>query len=272
MYNKIFTKILDSSIWLEPDSTRIVWLTCIAAMDEDGFCCFASPANLARRANVSLDACLTALATLEGPDPNSGDPANEGRRLERVPGGWVVLNAAKYREVVTRASQREHTKLRVRRHREKSQTVTDRNAVVTDAPLHIVTRNASEAYTEAEDPPTPLQGVVEEATDALRRVDIDLLAADETLQRAAVFLDEYPAIYARSRNGARYTVKEARDFPTAVELVTAYPDPGHLESMLRLFLLKKDFAPKNQPGSPRQFAFMAPQCDALLREAQWRQS
>ena len=36
MYNKLFTKILDSSIWLAPDSARIVWLTFLAAMDEDG--------------------------------------------------------------------------------------------------------------------------------------------------------------------------------------------------------------------------------------------
>lgn len=151
MYNKIFTKILDSSIWLEPDATRIVWLTCIAAMDEDGFCCFASPANLAHRANVPLAACLTALETLEGPDENSSDPANDGRRLERVPGGWMVLNASKYREIITRASQREHTKLRVKRHRDR------RNAPVTAPALQIVTCNASEALADAdtEIPPTP---------------------------------------------------------------------------------------------------------------------
>mgnify|MGYP000039982435 CR=1 FL=1 len=144
MYNKIFTKILDSSIWLEPDATRIVWLTCIAAMDEDGFCAFAAPANLARRANVEMDACQKALVTLEGPDPNSSDPEHEGRRLERVPGGWVVLNAAKYRELVTRQFSRESTRIRVKRHREK------RNAAGVTGALPIVTRNASEAYTEAE--------------------------------------------------------------------------------------------------------------------------
>ena len=42
MYNKLFTKILDSSIWLESDGTRIVWMTLLAAMDQDGFAQFAS--------------------------------------------------------------------------------------------------------------------------------------------------------------------------------------------------------------------------------------
>lgn len=118
MYNKLFAKILDSSIWLEPDSTRIVWMTCLAAMDEDGFCSFASPANLAHRAVVPLDACVSALATLEGVDPNSSDPDNDGRRLERVPGGWLVRNASKYRDLVSREIAKAANRRRVARHRE----------------------------------------------------------------------------------------------------------------------------------------------------------
>lgn len=53
MYVKLFDKILDSSIWLEPDPVRIAWITMLAAMDEDGFCGFASAKNLARRANIA---------------------------------------------------------------------------------------------------------------------------------------------------------------------------------------------------------------------------
>lgn len=119
MYNKIFTKILDSSIWLEPDATRLVWLTLIAAMDEDGFCQFASVANLAHRARVTLEGAGEAVKVLEGPDDNSSDPDNEGRRIERIPGGWIVLNAKKYRELVTRTVIKEQTRARVARHRAK---------------------------------------------------------------------------------------------------------------------------------------------------------
>lgn len=126
MYNKLFTKILDSSIWLESMPTRLIWVTLIAAMDETGFCAFSAPQNLSNRAIVPLEDTLAAIATLEAPDVNSADPDNDGRRIERVPGGWMVLNAGKYRELVTKAIILEQTRERVRKHRSK-----DGNAGVT---------------------------------------------------------------------------------------------------------------------------------------------
>lgn len=117
MYNKLFTKILDSSIWLESTATRIVWLTFIASMDEDGFAQFAAYGNLANRARVTLEEARVAVLSLESPDPESGDPANDGRRIERVPGGWMILNAEKYRKLVTRSVIQEGTRERVRRYR-----------------------------------------------------------------------------------------------------------------------------------------------------------
>lgn len=138
MYNKLFTKILDSSIWLESMPTRIVWLTLIAAMDEHGFCQFASVANLAHRARVSLQEADDAIQCLEGPDPNSSDPDHEGRRLERVPGGWIVLNADKHRAMVSRAIIQAQTRERVTRFRARK-----RNGNAT------VTPSESESDTEA---------------------------------------------------------------------------------------------------------------------------
>jgi hypothetical protein len=151
MYNKLFTKILDSSIWLESDATRLVWLTLLAAMDEDGFAQFASVANLAHRARVTLDACTEAARCLEAPDANSGDPDHGGRRLERVDGGWVVLNAGKYRLMVTRVVAREQTRERVRKFRAKAAgnaPVTVANDLVTPSEAEAVAN--TEANTEAE--------------------------------------------------------------------------------------------------------------------------
>lgn len=119
MYNKLFTKILDSSIWLEPTATRIVWLTMLAAMDESGFVQFASVPNLAHRARLTIPETEEAVKCLEAPDTNSSDPEHEGRRVERVPGGWMILNAGKYRAMVNRAVIQEQTRERVRKHREK---------------------------------------------------------------------------------------------------------------------------------------------------------
>lgn len=131
MYNKIFSKIVDSSIWLESTPTRIVWLMFIAVMDEAGFVQFASVRNVAHRARVTEDEAQEAIVTLEGPDTESSDDANEGRRIERVPGGWLVLNAEKYRVLVTRAVIQEQTRERVRKHRAKKRESVTPNVVVT---------------------------------------------------------------------------------------------------------------------------------------------
>src|SRR6516164_6828773 len=119
MYNKLFSKIVRSSIWLEPAPTRIVWLMFIALMDEDGFVQFASVANVAHTARVEETEAHQAITILESPDPNSADPDHEGRRIERAPGGWVILNAEKYRNLVTRDMIRQQTRERVARFRAK---------------------------------------------------------------------------------------------------------------------------------------------------------
>lgn len=113
MYNKLFSSILDSSVWLEDNPTRIVWFTFLAAMDEDGFARFAALRNLSGRARVTDDEARAAVAILEAPDPESSDPENDGRRVERVPGGWMILNAPKYRDMVTRIVAREKNRIRV---------------------------------------------------------------------------------------------------------------------------------------------------------------
>lgn len=156
MYNKLFTKILDSSIWLENTPTRLVWITMLAAMDEDGMCQFASVGNLAHRARITKEEAEEAVLRLESPDPDSSDPDNEGRRIERVPGGWIVLNASKYRDLVTREVAKEKTRVRVARHREKkvcNGSVTPVKRPVT--PSEAYTDTNTEADTNTEPPKSP---------------------------------------------------------------------------------------------------------------------
>lgn len=143
MYNKIFTKILDSSIWLEPTPTRIVWITLLAAMDQDGYAHFSAIENLAHRAKISIEDTEEAIKVLTSPDSNSADPEFDGRRIERVPGGFVILNAEKHKQMVTRVVQREQTRKRVAKHREKNKC----NAPVTIG-NDLVTPSVS--YTEAD--------------------------------------------------------------------------------------------------------------------------
>ncbi len=134
MYNKLFSKIVRSSIWLEPTPTRLIWVMFIAMMDEDGFVELASPANVAHVARLEEEETRKALLALEAPDPNSANPEHEGRRLERVPGGWIVLNACLYRGLVTREMAREQTRIRSANYRKRhaaSRKITKRHAPVT---------------------------------------------------------------------------------------------------------------------------------------------
>ncbi len=102
MYVKVFSKILDSSIWVEDVNTRIVWFTLLASCDESGIAWFATLKNLANRVGISPDAVEKSVKILESPDKNSSDPEHEGRRIERRCGGWMVLNFIKYREIASK--------------------------------------------------------------------------------------------------------------------------------------------------------------------------
>ncbi len=146
MYNKLFTKIVDSSIWLESLPTRMVWITFLAVMDEDGFAALTSVGNVAHRARVTADEAQIAIDVLEGPDENSGNPDHEGRRIERVDGGWLVLNAKAHRDMVTRDTMLAQTRERVRRYREKKR---GSNASVTPSEKANDLVTPSEAYTHA---------------------------------------------------------------------------------------------------------------------------
>ena len=146
MYNKLFTKILDSSIWLAPDPHRLVWITLLAAMDEDGNAMFACVDNVAARARVTVEAAESAIKAFESPDIKSGDPENEGRRIERFPGGWHVLNAHKYRAQVTKAIIREQTRVRVAEYRARNAQVTQANEKLT--PSRALSKASAETKAE----------------------------------------------------------------------------------------------------------------------------
>jgi hypothetical protein len=127
-FSKLDSGITLSSVWAEPYHVRIVWITFLALKNKDGYV-RASFSGIQRAANVTVDECIEAIRVLESPDPDSRTPDYEGRRIEKIEGGWIVLNHEKYR--VRSDIQKEQTKERVRRFREKqklnSDSVTHRN-------------------------------------------------------------------------------------------------------------------------------------------------
>ena len=104
-------------------NTRIVWITLLAAMDRDGIATFSSVHNLARRANVTLQAALQAVEILEAPDPDSCSQECNGKRIERIDGGWLVINATTYRGIIHSEDVRKQTRKRVQKYRERQRAL-----------------------------------------------------------------------------------------------------------------------------------------------------
>jgi uncharacterized phage protein (TIGR02220 family) len=108
---KLDCKILDKSIWRESAEVCKVWITLLAMADLDGLV-EASIDGVSDRAKISLEETERAMEKFMAPDLHSTNPANDGRRIERVIGGFQVLNYEVYR-------QKDHTAAaRMRKHRE----------------------------------------------------------------------------------------------------------------------------------------------------------
>jgi hypothetical protein len=129
-FAKLDEGIIRSSIWFEPAGTVKLWITFLALKDENGFVA-TSRQGLKQAANITQEEFDKGLNTLESPDPDSRTPDNEGRRVAKIEGGWVVLNHEKYRD--SEQSQRVKTKERVKRFREKQR-------VTQSVTLHNVTK------------------------------------------------------------------------------------------------------------------------------------
>lgn len=117
-YTKLFEQILESTIWCEPDATRVVWITMLAMSDRDGEV-LASVPGLAKRANVSLEQTRGAIECFLAPDPDSRTREFEGRRIAEIEGGWQLLNHAKYRDLLDAESEKERKRKWWAEHRGK---------------------------------------------------------------------------------------------------------------------------------------------------------
>jgi len=113
-YTPLFASIITSSIWDEDDKTRIVWITMLALADSTGLV-EASIPSLAHIARVDRNSCEKALEKLSAPDTNSRSKEFQGRRIEKVDGGWLILNLVKYRQKAKQKTAEWWRKYRKRR-------------------------------------------------------------------------------------------------------------------------------------------------------------
>jgi hypothetical protein len=168
-YTKLFSSMIHSTIWREPNHVRIVWVTMLAMAGRDGIV-EASVPGLADAARVTVDECKDALRRLAEPDPDSRSKDKDGRRILELDGGWEIVNHRKYREKLSKEDMREKTAIRVARYRERKRNektlqVTEETHVTrSDASNHIASPSPSpEAKSRggesAREPDPPTVGV-----------------------------------------------------------------------------------------------------------------
>lgn len=123
-FAKLSSTIIDSSIWDEDDHVIRVWIAFLAKKDDCGFV-EASYSGMRRICNIKNDENGKkfdhAISVLESPDQESKTKDFDGRRIERLDDGWIVLNHDKFRlrdDVV-----KEQTRQRVKKFREKSRLI-----------------------------------------------------------------------------------------------------------------------------------------------------
>lgn len=137
-YTKLFASLIGSTLWRTDDKAlKIVWITMLAMCNKRGEVMTSIP-GLADFAKVSIEEVLAALKVLESPDEYSRTPDNEGRRIEKIDGGWQVLNFVKYRDTMSDDDRRAYFREKQRVYRAKKKPANDQNPPAPDpspAPL-----------------------------------------------------------------------------------------------------------------------------------------
>lgn len=104
---KLFQTVITSSLWQEDSDTRIVFITMLAMADKNGMVS-AAVNGIASISHVPLENTKRALEKLSSPDPYSRSKNDEGRRIREVPGGWMLINHAAYRNKRSSEERREY--------------------------------------------------------------------------------------------------------------------------------------------------------------------
>jgi hypothetical protein len=106
-YGTIHDSILGSSlIQNEVVETRYFFLMMVAIKNSQGIV-YGTAASLARLFNVDVEIAEQAIKALEAPDAESRTPDDNGCRIRKVQGGWLVVNHKQYRGNAPYRKQRE---------------------------------------------------------------------------------------------------------------------------------------------------------------------
>jgi hypothetical protein len=153
-YTKLFSSIVTSTIWGESNETRLTWITMLALADREGVVAGSIP-GLAHLTHISIDKCEEAIGILLSPDRYSRSSEFEGRRIEKIEGGWRLLNHGKYRRLLSAEERRQYLAAKQREYRNRSRTSTmSTNVSDTDTVLTYTEADTEEDTKEREEKPS----------------------------------------------------------------------------------------------------------------------
>ena len=100
--------VVDSSLWEEPGDVVKVFMTMLATKNSDHVCEL-DAYRIAKKCNFVLPdrtideiKALDIFKILASPDKRrKGKQEFDGRRIQAVAGGWLILNGEKYRKMVS---------------------------------------------------------------------------------------------------------------------------------------------------------------------------
>lgn len=122
MYCKLFTSLYQGTLRGRSDEI-LVFTNLLAHCDRLGVSDI-HPKSISEEVGLPLERVQVALDSLEGIDPESRSPENEGRRISRLDEhrawGWNVTNYAKYRAIKNEDDRREQNRLAQKKWREKN--------------------------------------------------------------------------------------------------------------------------------------------------------
>ena len=72
---------------------------------------------------MTLEDCEKALKKLSGPDEYSRTKAHEGRRIEAVEGGWLIMNGEKYRSRMNEDERRLYKREKAVEYRQRKKVI-----------------------------------------------------------------------------------------------------------------------------------------------------
>jgi hypothetical protein len=113
----LFSRIVDSSLWREEDWVIKIFITMIARKDADQVV-RASAFMIGEWAKKPEAEVLKALKILSSPDKKRLEPQPfEGRRIEKRPDGWLILNGLLYEDLMRSINRKAYKARKQREYR-----------------------------------------------------------------------------------------------------------------------------------------------------------